>query len=106
MTPKKNRVTKELFLSTMSEGKALFGSIFVFRYINQVKPQYSVVAPKSVAKLAVSRNKLRRQGYNAIRSFCPKQGLGLFFYKKGSAKAEYADIKEDIGSLLKKAHLL
>lgn len=90
----------------MSDGKALFGSIFAFRHINQNNPQYSVVAPKSVAKLAVDRNKLRRRGYNAIRSFSPKSGLGIFFYKKGAAKAEYAEIREDIGLLLKKAHVI
>ena len=103
MTPKKTRVTKELFPTIMG-GKALHGSIFTFRYIEQAKPQYSVVAPKSVAKSAVSRNKLRRQGYNAIRSFSPSSGLGVFFYKKGNSKLEYKDIKEDIGLLLKKSH--
>ena len=106
MLSKKKRVTKELFSSIMKKGKILSGSFFVLRYMDQKDPQYAVVAPKSVSKGAVLRNKLRRRGYSAIKSFSIKSGAGIFFYKKNTSKASFQEIKDDIGGLLKKVGVL
>lgn len=102
MLPKKKRATKELFLSIMKNGEVLYGSFFVFRYIKQDRPQYAFVAPKSVARKATERNKLRRLGYNAIRSIEAKNVAGLFFYKKQGVVASKEEIKNEIIFLLKK----
>lgn len=106
MLSKKNRVSKELFLSIMKAGGTLSGSVFVFRYQNSDTVNFSAVAPKSVAKSAVTRNRLRRKVYTAIKSFNPEKGTGIFFYKKGTSNVEYKDIKEDIGYLLKKSKFI
>jgi RNase P protein component len=73
--------------------------------MKQKEPQYAFVAPKSVAKQANQRNKLRRQGYSALKSFDVKSGIGLFFYKKQAKNATFAEIKEDIGLILGKVRL-
>ena len=106
MLPKNNRVTKELFQSVMKNGKVLTGPLFLFRYIPQKTAQYAFVAPKNVAKQAVLRNKLRRQGYSALRQN-PKipSVLGVFFYKKGSKEASFDALKTDINSILSKINL-
>lgn len=106
MLPKKKRVTKELFHIIMKNGKVISGSVFLFRYITQNNPQYAFVAPKSVAKNAVTRNFLRKQGYSAIRSFKVISGAGIFFYKKELKKANFSEIKEDIRKILQKAHII
>jgi len=102
MLSKKKRVTKELFQTIMKVGGTLSGSFFVFRYIKQNNPQYAFVAPKKVAKRAVDRNKLRRQGYNALRSFKLKGYAGIFFYKKQTKAVSFKDIKEEVGLILSK----
>lgn len=84
----------------MKEGKVLNSSFFVFRYIKQNTPQYAFVAPKSIAKMATKRNKLRRRGYNIIRSLPIKSVAGIFFYKKQGVEAKIEEVKKDILFLL------
>ncbi len=102
MFSKKKRVTKDLFQAIIKQGKTLSSPLFVFRYIPQDKPQYAFVAPKGVAKKAVDRNYLRRKGYSALRSYPVKNYAGIFFYKKGTIKTPFKDIKQDIGLILEK----
>ena len=102
MLSKKKRVTKELFQTVLKSGNTLSGSFFIFRYIKQNTPQYTFVASKKIAKRAVDRNKLRRQGYNALNSFPLKNYLGVFFYKKHPKNVSFKDIKEDISFILSK----
>ncbi|MDE2030682.1 MAG: ribonuclease P protein component [Patescibacteria group bacterium] len=107
MLPKKERITKETFLSIMKNGKILSSPLFIFRYLTinnkEYSPKYAFVAPKTVAKQAVLRNKLRRQGYNALKQY--KQlpcVMGIFFYKKGSGKASFKEIKDSTKTILSK----
>jgi len=102
MLLKKKRVTKELFQTVLKSGNTLSGSFFIFRYIKQSTPQYAFVASKKIAKRAVDRNKLRRQGYNSLNSLPLKNYLGVFFYKKHPKNASFKDIKEDIAIILGK----
>ncbi len=48
-------------------------------------PRISFIAPKSIAKLAVKRNLLRRRGYTALGKYInqfPAGLLGVFIFKK------------------------
>lgn len=105
MFSKKKRVTKELFQAIMKQGRTLPGSLFVFRYMKQDNPAFAFVAPKSVAKQAVERNRMRRVGYACLRSFPINTSAGIFFYKKGSNKATTLEIKQDIKGILEKARI-
>ncbi len=102
MLPKNKRVNKELFRLIIKQGKTISSSIFLFRYIPQNKPQYAFVAPKSIAKKAVDRNYLRRQGYNALYLYPLKLYAGIFFYKKKVKEASFKEIKNEIKSILEK----
>ncbi len=67
------------------------------------QPQISFVAPKSVAKLAVSRNSLRRKGYRALGEYIslfPAGTHGVFIFKKSSIELE--EIENEIKAILKK----
>lgn len=90
----------------MEKGNIVSGSFFVFRYIQQNEPQYAFVVPKKIAKTAVKRNYLRRQGYNMLRVLKPNKEVGIFFYKKESVTAKKEEILKDINFILKKAHIL
>jgi len=113
MLVKNNRVTKTVFQNIMKEGLFLSGSLFTFRYIYQKSLNCAFVAPKSVSKKAVTRNKLRRQGYSALRSSLSTSPTGvkttgmkniacIFFYKKQAKNASFQEIKNDIENILKK----
>lgn len=102
MLPKRKRVTKEVFQGIMKTGRTTSSPLFVFRYISSSTPQYAFVAPKSIAKNAISRNKLRRQGYNTLRLYKLKPYAGIFFYKKGAQNSTPQEIKESISTILSK----
>ena len=101
------KVTKKLFDQIMREGVCFYGTFFTFRVIiNKNNPKYAIVAPKSVAKTAVDRNKLKRVGYSALRGFGIKNSQGILFYKKNNLKIPFVEIKKDINFLLNKAKLI
>ncbi len=109
MLPKKHRITKILFQTIMKEGLFVSGSVFTLRYIRANTPSFAFVAPKSLSKKAIIRNKLRRQGYNALRSAItlspslpPKPVAAIFFYKKQAKLPIYEDIKADVEAILKR----
>ena len=124
MLPKKRRVNKELFELIMKNGLIISGQFFVFRYLkpestttgvghlaSQVSNTWGIyhlscVAPKSVAKRAVDRNKLRRRAYLALGVFPIKQGSGILFYKKTGVSASAKELRDDIEFLLKKAYFI
>ena len=69
MLPKKNRVNTKEVEKIFKEGKFLVSPNLTFKYfrINTKEVKISFIAPKSVAKLAVQRNSLRRKGYNVLK---------------------------------------
>ena len=106
MLPKNKRITKELFQSILKTGRTLSSPLFLFRYMSipGMDTKYAFVVPKSVSKQAVKRNKLRRQGYNTLRTLPLPLVSGIFFYKKGSEKTNLNEIKENVNTILKKIH--
>mgnify|MGYP001618293616 CR=1 FL=1 len=87
MLPKKNRVsTKEVEL-IFKKGSFLNSPHLTFKYLKNSQKQIKIsfIAPKSVAKLAVKRNLLRRRGYSALGGYIDQFPLGLigvFVFKK------------------------
>ena len=98
MLPKRKRLNKTLFEEIMKKGVIIHSPFFVFRYLKQKTPQFAFVVPKSVAKSAVLRNKLRRQGYNTIKDLNLPSCAGIFFYKN----PKNLDFKGDILNIFKK----
>lgn len=88
MLPKKNRVDKKGIDLIFKKGSFLNSPSFTFKFIsnhNSSNPQISFITPKSVAKLAVKRNSLRRKGYSVLSKYIdqfPLGTLGVFIFKK------------------------
>lgn len=106
MLPKKKRVTKDIFQLIMDKGNIVYGSFFTLHYIKQDSPQYAIVAPKKIAKTAVERNALRRQGYNILKTFDLKAEAGILFYKKEALNTKIDELKKDIDYIFKKAKII
>jgi ribonuclease P protein component len=88
MLPKKNRADTKAVERIFREGKFFNSPNLTFKFIlddNLSTPRISFIAPKSVAKLAVKRNLLRRLGYNILGKYInqfPSGVLGVFIFKK------------------------
>ena len=88
MLPKKNRADTKAVERIFKEGKFFNSPNLTFKFIlenNSSVPRISFVAPKSVAKLAVKRNFLRRLGDNILGKYIeqfPAGTLGVFIFKK------------------------
>ena len=88
MLKKQNRANKKDIDLLFKEGKFLNSPNLTFKYLKKKEittPRISFIAPKSVAKLAVKRNLLRRRGYDALKKYLdqfPAGILGVFVFKK------------------------
>ncbi len=88
MLSKKNRVDKKNIDLIFKEGRFLVSPSLTFKFLltsAQNPPRISFIAPRSVAKFATKRNRLRRRGYVALRKFIhefPFGLLGAFVFKK------------------------
>ncbi|OGI95508.1 hypothetical protein A2917_03055 [Candidatus Nomurabacteria bacterium RIFCSPLOWO2_01_FULL_42_17] len=115
MLPKKNRVSTNEVDKIFKEGKFLNSPNLTFKYIRNQRNQdkeikISFIAPKSVAKLAVTRNLLRRRGYSALGEYLREyisefpsglRGLrGVFVFKK--YQDDITTINNEIKNILDK----
>ena len=112
MLPKKNRVDKKLVDQIFKEGRFINSPGLTFKFIKTnsslvaKKPllsRVSFIVPKSVAKLAVTRNFLRRRGYSALEkhlSQFPAGLRGVFVFKKPLKSV--AEIGNEIKTILNK----
>jgi len=105
MLLKKNRVDKKLIDQIFKEGKFLNSPSFTFKFIKKsdLPLKISFIAPKSVAKLAVKRNLLRRRGYSSLKKYFnqfPSGIVGVFIFKK--AVDSVLEIENEIKTILNK----
>lgn len=120
MLPKKNRADKKAVERIFKEGKFINSPFLTFKFILKKEntgqtcenhrsdlctnvPRISFIAPKSVAKLAVKRNLLRRIGYNALGKYLnqfPAGILGAFVFKK--YQEDTSIIENEIKDILSK----
>ena len=89
MLKKKNRANKKEIDLLFKEGKFLNFPNLTFKFINSSRSdldrRISFIAPKSVARLAVKRNFLRRRGYDILKKYLdqfPAGILGAFVFRK------------------------
>jgi ribonuclease P protein component len=106
MLLKKNRADKKAVEKIFKEGKFFNSPNLTFKFIQNndgAAPQISFIAPKSVAKLAVKRNSLRRLGYNALKKYInnfPLGTVGVFVFKK--SQVDVLIIENEIKNILSK----
>lgn len=106
MLKKTNRVDKKNIDLIFKEGKFVNSPNLTFKFLlSPIKnpPRISFIAPKSVAKLAVKRNKLRRLGYTALNRHInqfPKGILGAFIFRK--SEDDTSILESEIKNVLSK----
>jgi ribonuclease P protein component len=106
MLPKKNRADRKAVEKIFKEGRFFNSPNLTFKFIlkpNSSKTQISFVAPKTVSKLAVKRNFLRRLGYNVLGKYFnqfPSGTSGVFVFKKYQDNASVID--NEIKNILSK----
>jgi ribonuclease P protein component len=106
MLPKKNRVDKKGIDLIFKKGNFVNSPNFTFKFIftnNSSSPRISFITPKSVAKLAVKRNFLRRKGYSVLDKYIkqlPTGILGIFIFKK--SEDDISKIDHEIKNILSK----
>lgn len=108
MLPKQQRIQRKDFSLLFEKGKSFRNSLFLLRFLeSKSKPQFGFSVSKKVAKRAVDRNKMRRLGYNLLKSYLPKIKksalVSLSFLKKTDNERE---INKEMASILKKAQLI
>lgn len=87
MLPKTKRADKKTIDQVFSAGKYINSPTLTLKYIlkNKGTSRISVIVPKSAARLAVKRNRLRRLGYKALQKVLgqwPRGIEGAFIFKK------------------------
>ncbi len=106
MLPKKNRLDTKTVDAVFKMGSFINSPSLSFKFTKKsgsTPPQISFMAPKSLIKQAVGRNRLRRQGYSIlekhINSF-PVGLVGVFIFKKSPVTQQ--DIENDVKNVLNK----
>jgi len=109
MLPKRNRVVKKEVDLIFKQGRFIASPNFTFKFVKIPTSQtcgnarISFIAPKSVAKLAVKRNLLRRRGYSVLGKYIdhfPAGILGVFVFKK--YQDDVSVIENEIKTILSK----
>jgi RNase P protein component len=108
MLPKKRRLTALQVREVLSAGKGVRGGVVSLKYVaKQGFFGVAVVAPKSVARRAVDRNRLRRALYRTLASLSPAQASALnnamaVFFIRSVPSPLAPRLKEEITDILKK----
>jgi ribonuclease P protein component len=104
MLPKINRLDANSVEKVFKNGSFISLPSFTFKFLPSLGtiPRISVIAPKSVAKLAVKRNMLRRLGYTQLEPYLSKFPplLGVLVFKK--FQDDPLIIENDIQAILRK----
>jgi ribonuclease P protein component len=106
MLPRNKRIGSRMFKEIIAKGRVVHSLNFFMR-ISKKNPDYSgfsVVASKKVAPTAVTRNRLRRRVYAALRKVVSNkktEGEALIFVKHSLSSLASKDMEKELHSLLK-----
>jgi|SRR3989338_10936987 len=86
MIPKNNRATKKEIDLLFQKGSSVISQNLIFKFLpNKLRaPRISIIVPKTVARLAIKRNFLKRRAYNILKKHLDKfpSVAGAFIFKK------------------------
>ena len=104
MLPKKNRADKKVVERIFKEGRVINAPNLALRFVASRGPaRISVIVPKSTAKKAVERNRLRRRGYSVLEKYIKQLPLGLagvLIFKK--YQEDFSIIEDEIKNIFNK----
>jgi ribonuclease P protein component len=100
--PKKKRLPRAIFQKVLN-GRRVSSMHFSAAFSNEYDG-YAVIVPKKVARLSVTRHRIKRRVLEALRkSRLPASSLVLF-PKQTVATLPYKEVEEELKSLLSKIH--
>ena len=111
MLPKKNRIDKKLFPEFIKKAKTFYSDNFYLKvaYNCPKDRAFAFVASLKVSKKAVERNKLKRRAraitYPLLKDV-PAGTCAAVFFKPSLLGKKYAEIKNELISLYKKAKII
>ncbi len=108
MLPKKRRLSSAEVREVIARGKSVRGAVLSLKYVtNKGFFRAAVVVPKSVAKRAVDRNRLRRTLYRSLATLpSPKtqvlnNTMAVFFLRSIPSPLAPA-LRDDISAIISK----
>ena len=109
MLQKQYRLTHDKdFQRLFSKGKGVHGSVCSVKFVKTSKsyPRIGIIIGKKVSKLAVIRNRLRRQTREIVRSelelFPPGHDIA-FIFRPGAEKKDFLQLKAELDTIFIKA---
>lgn len=104
MLPKRRRLDVKEVAEVLKLGRSLSATHLSMKFLTKLTDfKVSVVAPKSLARKAILRNRLRRAVYRAIEPLPPLRGHAILFIRTiPNGKKLTPAFVEDIKILLKK----
>lgn len=110
MLPRSARLSVVQFNLVMEKGKATHSPFFVVRVLKmEGATRIAATVPVKVCKKATSRNKLRRQIYEAVqlvRGSLVSGVQAIVFAKKGAETASFEDLSKSLKEIFVKAGLM
>lgn len=112
MLPKTQRLrARKDFDVLWKHGRAVYGHALGIRFApnRRTESRFGVVAGLKVSKRATRRNLLRRRVREALRKeFAPRlKGFDIaVIARPGSTDRSYAELRDELASLFRRAHLI
>jgi ribonuclease P protein component len=108
MLPKSKRLRTEAFNEIIKKGHSFHGPFLIVRAAQKEgSTRCAVSVPKKVAKLAVNRNKIRRQVYSIVEKLDVKPSFEIIIIMKiGSEKLNFLKLKDEVKEIFVKSRLL
>ncbi len=111
MLPRNKRIPKKDFKYILTKGKRISTShllLYIVKGYKEEGSRFSFSVSKKVAKSAVLRNKLRRQGYSSLEDCLLKVKKGYFFFFsiKSRDGLDYKVMKKEVLELLSNSLML
>lgn len=100
--PRRERLPRAAFSRVSRTGQRLSSTHFIAILSNEVTG-YAVVVPKKVARLSVTRHRIKRQIFGALQTLTLPKSL-ILLPKASVSQLGYTHIKAEISSLLSKIH--
>jgi len=95
---RRERLNREIFPSIIKNGRRLSSPHFSAIFSSEAKG-YAVVISKKVARLSVTRHRIKRRIFAALRTL-PLPPALIIFPKSSASSVSYEDIKVEIKQLL------
>ena len=104
MLPRNRRIPRELFEVILKSGKKVDSKHFSLRTAPSKTPRLAVSVSKKISKKAVTRNRIRRRTYSAVRNILTTlpNKLFLLIARPGADKLKGEELKNELAELLSK----